>query len=42
MSELILLALEESPTSQLFSRALHAVGYKTAIAHNKVGQDLIH
>ena len=41
MSELILLALEESPTSQLFSRALHAVGYKTAIAHNKVGVEKI-
>ena len=37
MSELILLALDESPTLQLFSRALHAVGYKTALAHDKAG-----
>ena len=37
MTELILLALDESPTLQLISRAFHAVGYKTIVTHNKSG-----
>ena len=41
MTDLILLALEESPTLELFLRAFHAVGYKTAVAHNKAGLDKI-
>jgi len=37
MTELILLALDESSTLSLFSRAFEAVGYKTIIAHNRSG-----
>ena len=37
MAELILLALDESSTLALISRAFRAVGYKTAIAHNEAG-----
>jgi two-component system NtrC family sensor kinase len=33
MTTLILLAFDKSPTLTLLSRALHAVGYETAIAH---------
>ncbi len=41
MSELILLALDESSTLQLISRAFRAVGYKTASAYDKAGVDKI-
>lgn len=41
MTELILLALDESPTLQLISRAFHAVGHKTAIAYDKAGVNKI-
>ena len=37
MTDLILLALDESPTLNLLSRAIHAVGYSTAVAHDRVG-----
>ncbi len=37
MPDLILLALDESPTLQLLSRAIHAVGYTTAVAHDRAG-----
>lgn len=37
MTEIILLALDESPTLQLMSRAFRAVGLKTIVAHDKVG-----
>ena len=37
MTELILLALDESSALTLFSRAFQAVGYKTIIAHNRSG-----
>ena len=35
MNNLILIALDESPSLSLFSRAFSAIGYKTANAHNK-------
>ncbi len=41
MSELILLALDESPTLQLLSRAFHAVGYTTAVAYDQAGIEKI-
>jgi len=41
MSELILLALDESPSLALFSRAFNAVGYKTIVAHNKAGVEKV-
>ncbi|MCP4142625.1 MAG: GAF domain-containing protein [Chloroflexi bacterium] len=39
MSDLILLALDESSTLQLISRAFRAVGYKTVSAHDKASVD---
>jgi len=41
MTELILLALDESSTLQLISRAFRAVGYKTVIAHDKAGVEKV-
>jgi len=41
MTELILLALNESPTLSLLSRAFHAVGYKTILAHNRAGVEKV-
>ncbi|RLD07511.1 MAG: hypothetical protein DRI32_00700 [Chloroflexi bacterium] len=41
MTKLILLALDKSPTLALLSRAFHAVGYKTVIAHNKAGVEKV-
>ncbi len=41
MTELILLALDESSTLSLLSRAFHAVGYKTIIAHDRAGAEKI-
>ncbi len=41
MTELILLALDESPTLSLLLRAFHAVGYKTIIAHDQAGVEKI-
>jgi two-component system NtrC family sensor kinase len=38
-SELILLALNESPTLQLLERALRASGYMVALAHDKAAVD---
>ncbi len=37
MTELILIALDESPTLALLSRAFHAVGYKAIAAYDKAG-----
>ena len=41
MTELILLALDESPTLALLSRAFHAVGYRTIRAHNWLGVEKV-
>ncbi|MBT3338805.1 MAG: GAF domain-containing protein [Anaerolineae bacterium] len=40
-AELIILALDESTTLQLLSRALRAVGYTTVIAHDRAGIEKI-
>ena len=40
-SDLILLALDESQTSQLFERALRAASYSTAIVHDRAALDRI-
>jgi len=41
MTKLILLALDESPTLALLSRAFHAVGYKTVIAYDRAGVEKV-
>ena len=41
MTELILIALDESPTLSLFPRAFSAVGYKTVVAHTKTGVEKV-
>ncbi len=41
MNELILIALDESPSLSLFSRAFSAVGYKTVNAQNMAGVEKV-